>query len=258
MALSLNNGSALLCNSTTISGYPFTLVGRFRVPNVNAQMSLLGLISFSTGARCDVFYAGNTTDAAVAQTQLGSSIGAASSAISMTPGTWHHVMAVFASSTSRKIYLDGGNLGTNTDSVTATSLDFFYLGNILDSNQVEIADVAIVSAEASAEHAASLAAGCPIMSTSLAGQTVAYHDCIRQQNHPGVGPSFTSGGSPVVVDHPRAFFATSGNFSAMPLRYQGPWHAEQAEMSSLSAETGQLTTAGIELNNSILSAEVMS
>jgi len=258
MALSLNNTNALQTIATPIAGYPFSLMGWFRVPDVNTETSLLGLVSFSSGSRCDVLFAGHTTKAAVAKATAGSSTGAASSAISMLPNTWQHVVAVFASDTSRTIYLDGGNSGVNTDSVTATALNFFYFGNIFSSTNIDLADVSIVSAVVSAEQAAALSKGCPILSTSLAGNLVAHHDCIRQLNRPGLGPLFTSSGTPGVVDHPRVFFSNGGALAAMPLRYGGPWLTEQTEFYPLSTDIGQFSTAGVVLSNSIFSGEVMS
>lgn len=258
MALSLNISNALISNATPIAGYPFSLMGWFRIPDVDTLTSLLGIVSFSSGSRCDVLFAGDTTKAVVAKTETGSSTGVASSTIAMSPNTWHHIVAVFASDTSRTIYLDGGNAGVNTDSVSATALNFFYFGNITDTTNIDLAEVSIVTAAVSAEQAASLANGCPLLSTPLARDTVAYLDCIRQLNRPGLGPLFSSSGTPSVVDHPRVFSSTGGFLTAMPLRYGGPWLAEQAEFRPHSAEIGQLATAGMVLNNSILSGEVMS
>ena len=258
MAFSINITNAMLANTATITGYPFSLVGWFRVPSVSVEVSLLGLVSFATGARCDVLYAGNTTQAAVAKAQFGTSVGSASSTIAMTPGTWHHLVAVFASDSSRSIYLDGGNVGIDTTSVSVSQLDFFYLGNISNSNSVDLAEVSIIEADVSANQAAVLACGSPVLSIPLAHNAIAHQDCIRQHNRPGLGPIFTSTGTPGVVDHPRVHFPTGETMKTMPLRFAGPWQVEQCGWHAASTEIGQHVVSGIAMGDSILAGEVMS
>lgn len=48
----------------------------------------------------------------------------------LTAGVWYHVAAVFASATSRTIYVNGGGGVTNTTSVTPGSLDRMAIGRI--------------------------------------------------------------------------------------------------------------------------------
>jgi hypothetical protein len=48
--------------------------------------------------------------------------------------TWHHATAVFASSTSRACYMDGGNKGTNTTDLTPTGLDITTIGSGINTN----------------------------------------------------------------------------------------------------------------------------
>lgn len=52
----------------------------------------------------------------------------ANTSTTATTGTWHHVCGVYASTTSRAAYLDGGGKGTNTTSNTPTSIDHTTIG----------------------------------------------------------------------------------------------------------------------------------
>ena len=255
MAFSLNNSNSLFCITTPIAGYPFSLMGWFRVPDVSLQLSLMGLVSFSSGSRCDVKFAGNTTDSATATAESVDS-GTAVTTSPMIPGTWHHLLAVFASDTKRTIYLDGGNAGVNTDLVSVSALDFFYFGNIADTNLVDIAEVAIVQAEISAEQAAGFVKRVPVFATPYAADVVAYQDCIRQLNRPALGPTFTSNGTLNVIEHPPIHIASRGRIGLSPSRLPGPWYLENAEASSSSLDIGQLAMAGMAVNNTTLAGEV--
>ena len=59
----------------------------------------------------------------------GASISFASSSISYSTNTWHHCAGVWASTTSRSVYLDGGNKGTNTVSRDTGTMTRFAIGS---------------------------------------------------------------------------------------------------------------------------------
>ncbi len=257
MAFSVNVTNAIFNSMTSIAGYPFSLMSWFRVPNVNTELPLMGLFSSSGSTQCNVSFAGGTTQAAVAKITSGS-LNAAVSSSPMAPGTWHHLVAVYASDTLRTIYLDGSNTEVNTDNIPASSLDFFYFGNIGGNTLVDLAEISVVQAEVNAEQAAILSRGYPMLSTPLAKQAVVYHDCIRQPNRPGLGPISSSTGAPTAIDHPRIFSSNGGVSVVMPARFRGPWQTEGAEFYPLSTGVGQLAVAGAVSNNSILSGEVIS
>ncbi len=256
MALSLNNANVILSTLVSVSGYPFSLIGWFRVPDVTSSTLLMGIASVSTGARCDVYFAGDGTKEAIAKTKIGSSFGAASTTLPMTPGKWHHLAAVFSSDSERKIYIDGGNFGVNNDNFPISAMSFFYFGNLYGSVLVDVAEVSVIQAAVSAEQAAAFANGSPVLASPYSRNTVTYHDCIRQTNHPGLGPKFIVVGSPAATDHPRVLHTVGGHSIAMPSRFRGPWHAEQTLIRSLPAAQGQLSISGVSSNDSILSGEV--
>lgn len=256
MALSLNNSNAVLTTLITVPDYPFSLVGWFRVPDTTSFTTLMGILSTSTGARCDVYFAGNSTKEAVAVTKVGSSSSSAYSTSPMIPGQWHHLAAVFPSDSERKIFIDGSNLGVNNDNLTIPMLSFFYFGNLYGPEFVDVAEVSVIQAAVSAEQAAFLANGGPLLASPNSRDIVTYHDCIRQTNRPGLGPKFIVIGSPTATDHPRVMQAVGGYSTTMPSRVRGPWQVEQSFARSLAADQGQLSVSGIASNNSILSGEV--
>ncbi len=257
MAFSLNSTNFSFSGSLSVPGYPFSLIGWFRVPNVTSPAFLMGLINFSSGESCDILFAGDSTKEAVAKTTTGSSSGSAYSSSPMIPGQWHHLVAVFASDGERKIFLDGDNLGVNNDNLPISMLNTFYFGNPFGSDYVDVADVSFVQTAVSAEQAAILASGGPVLALPNFRDVLAYHDCIRQVNRPGLGPDFTVTGTPTVVDHPRMLFPVGGYSTTMPKRIRGPFHMGQGIYRSLSDEQGQLAVAGVVSNNAILSGEVI-
>jgi len=256
VALSLNNSSTYFNFALPAIGYPFSLVGWFRVPDTSALISFLGIASLSTGARCDIYYAGNGGKEAVAKSANGTS-GSAYSTSPMTPGQWHHLTAVFSSATERKIYLDGSSEGVNNSNVPIGTLDFLYFGAAYSTTLVDVADVSLVAATVSKEQAVALANGYSLLASPISPNVIVYHDCIRRGNRPGIGPVFVSNGSPVVIDHPRMMFPNSGFSTALPDRVRGPFRIEKSLFRSQSAEQGQLSIAGVNSTNTILSGEVV-
>ncbi len=257
MAFSLNSANFIFTSSLSTAGYPFSLIGWFRAPNVNALTFLMGIIDFPSGTSCDVLFAGNTTKEAVAKTKISGSFGEAYSSSPMIPGKWHHLVGVFASDSDRKIYLDGSNVGVNNDNISIPALNTFYFGNPYSATFVDVAEPAFVQAAVSAEQATALASGGSVLALPNSLDVLAYHDCIRQVNRPGLGPKFIAAGGATVLDHPRTRFATGGRSTVMPNRVRGPWRVEQTLARPFAATQGQPLVAGIASNNSILSGQVV-
>lgn len=64
----------------------------------------------------------NTTGTVAAQSDQASTSVAATSVITLTAGTWYHLVAVFASATSRTLYINGASAATNATNNTPTGL----------------------------------------------------------------------------------------------------------------------------------------
>jgi len=257
VAFSLNNDNAFYSLSVPVIGYPFSMTGWFRVPDTTSFLALMGFASLSTGARCDVFYAGDGAKEVVAKSANGSS-GSAYSTSPMVPGQWHHLAAVFSSDTERKIYLDGGNVGVNNANIPVGVLNFFYFGAGYSQDFIDVADVSLVAAAFSEDQAAALAKGVSVFALPNSQNVIAYHDCIRDAFRPGLGPVFVSNGTLVVKEHPRMVFPNGGFSAAMPDRIRGPFRIEEALFRSQSAEQGQPSIAGVVSTNPIIPGEVVS
>jgi len=257
VAFSLNSSNSLFTNSVSVAGYPFSMTGWFRVPDVTASVSLTGLVSFSTGARCDLIFAGDGGKEAVAKTANGSSSSALSTS-AMIPGQWHHLAAVFASDSERTIYLDGGSIGVNTDSISIGTLDFYYFGNISSATAIDVAEVSLIKAALDAQQVAALAKGCPVLALTSARDLIAYQDCIRSPNRPGLGPVLSMAGGATIVDQPRGMSALGVSMSAMSGFVRGPMRVEQSHFRSLSAAEGQMSNVGVVSTNAIFPGEVVS
>jgi len=256
VAFSIDGSNVLYSINSPISGYPFSLAGWFRVPDVSLLTALVGVIDFSTGAKCEIYFAGDAGKQAVARTTNGSSESAYSTS-PMIPGVWHHLTAVFSSDSERKIYLDGGNLGVNSGSLSVGIPGFFYFGNLNGVASVDLADVLLIEGAVSEQQATALAMGYPMLLLPSSRDVVAYQNCIRYLNHPGWGLKILSLDTPVVVDHPPMMIPNRVNSITMANRVRGPFRVEEMLYRSLSSAQGQHSSAGVASTNSILSGEVI-
>lgn len=112
--------------------YPFSISLWFNVPNLTSSFYLFAIADIATdNALIAIAAAGGISgDPVIAQVgdEIGSSFAQSTSGYSAN--TWQHVVAVFTSTTSRTVYLNGGNSATNTTSRTPNlaSLDNIAVG----------------------------------------------------------------------------------------------------------------------------------
>lgn len=105
-----------------------------------------------------------TGDPVRAVSGQGGSSAFAETTTGVTVNTWHHICAVFAGEADRRVFIDGGSKGTNTDSITepailfrssiglsdrqndslwfsgAVAYAFWYFGTLTDAEVAEIAN----------------------------------------------------------------------------------------------------------------------
>lgn len=160
---------------------PVTLACWFYSDDLAVQETLVGI--GRTGASGESFElragaaaAGNNVEA---RAKSGAVAASAKSTTAFSLNTWSHACAVFASSTDRRAFLEGGGKGTNTGSKTPASLDVLNVGCVNEggarSNFMSgrIAEVAVWSAAVSDAEVAALARGvCPLR--VLPGSLVGY------------------------------------------------------------------------------------
>jgi hypothetical protein len=133
MAYDLNGSNQrLTCSSAVVTAAPLTMAAWF---NADSAANAGVLVSITNGgtagnvtrfgllARGDV--AGDPVEAIISDT---SATVSARTTTGYTTGTWHHACGVFASSTSRTAYIDGGSSATNTTSVVPSLLEVTSIG----------------------------------------------------------------------------------------------------------------------------------
>jgi hypothetical protein len=98
-------------NSTAVSRYPMS-VSNNGSPN---GWLMLDLLAPSLTISADAFDGTNNPQAV--------------SAVSLTAGVWGHVAGVFASTTSRTVYVNGGNAVSNSGSMSAPTLNTTTIGS---------------------------------------------------------------------------------------------------------------------------------
>jgi hypothetical protein len=141
-----------------------------------------------------------------AEIRAGGSNSRATSPTRFTLGTWIHGAAVFASTTLRTAYLDGGNPGTNTTSRNPSSITEGYIGSIGTANYADgrIAEVGIWNAALTAEEIATLAKGfSPIMIRPY--DLVFYAPLIRVAHDVRARTNITREAGIGNVQHPRIY-----------------------------------------------------
>jgi hypothetical protein len=131
----------------------------------------------------------------------------ATTAVGYVENQWQHACGVYTSTTSRTVYLDGGNSVTNTDLTTASlgtpivSIGARLAGVFFDGR---IADVAVWNAGLTADEVASLAKGATcnlIRPQSL----VFYAPLVRNLQDVRGGLTITNNNTATVANHPRVY-----------------------------------------------------
>jgi hypothetical protein len=208
----------LQIDSAPITAPPFSFACWFKSTDLTTVQTLFWLgdkdvtnESWRVILRGDV--AGDPIDA-FTQTGVGSVQARSTSGYSS--GVWHHALAVFASATSRTIYLDGGNSGTNATNRAPAGADRVALGGSRDSSpdgylQGDEAEAGLWNVALTASDAAILALGVSPLLVHPAS-LVAYWPLIGR-NSPendriGDYPLTVTGAT--VADHPRIIYARSG------------------------------------------------
>ncbi|MDZ4659296.1 MAG: LamG-like jellyroll fold domain-containing protein [Bythopirellula sp.] len=266
MALSVALTQLIDLGALGITAYPFTLAGWFRVPNVNNLVTLMGIGNSTTGSYHRLIFLGQSTKSAGAVSSI-TSTATASSTTAMTPGQWHHVVGVFEAANLRRVYLDGGNVGTSSQNRVFDGANQYSLGS-LSSDAVEVAEAAVFKVALTAGQIAMLAAGMSPLCLSVFAQLAAYQSCVRRLNWPGRGPVASAASAPGVAAHPRVFWRRNFGSQALPYRLRGPFHSEQTffqtagpqagQQLMAGASGGQMAVAGVAAGAAMLSGEVQS
>ncbi len=237
MGLTVDQTSLIDLGSVGITGYPFTLAGWFRVPNVNSLLSIMGIGNSATGSYHRLVYTGHAGKVAGAVSFVSSGTTALSSTV-MTTGQWHHVVGVFEAANSRRVYLDGGHVGTNSQTRVFDGVDHYFLGN-LGINAVDVAEAAVFKVALTAGQISPLALGFSPLCLSVSSQLVAYQSCVRPLNWPAHSATASVGAAPIVVDHPRIFYRQNFGARTIPFRRWAPFQLARGELHGMNLAGGK-------------------
>lgn len=131
----------LSLSSAIISSPPLTIMGWGRTnlgATGNNALASLGLVS-TTGGHNYLIMMNTAGSPAYAFTQNGGSSEGAASTANTSDETWHHVAGVWSGSASRSVFLDGGNKGSNTNSITnPETLDRTQIANSAQGSGVPV------------------------------------------------------------------------------------------------------------------------
>ncbi len=193
---------------------PLTLAAWCNVDTANAATSSQYFLSVGDVSSTDymgIGYLGPSgAQPALAGYYDGTGTVSAQSTANMSYDTWHHVVGIFTSSSSRTVYLDGGNSNTeSTAKAAVTPLDRISIGCSADSTPYgyidgRVAECAIWDAALDASEIAALADG--ISPESIRpGNLEFYAPLIRDDIAWWSGMDGSPNGTPDVYDHPRSF-----------------------------------------------------
>ena len=116
------DGQSLVVASALVSGTPLTLCAWVYAPNANLTMGVanVGVSSSDDNGFTIQVQSTNEIQARARATSPGFP---ATSSTALSATAWTHLCGVFASSTSRSIYVNGGGKVTDSNSVTPTGMN---------------------------------------------------------------------------------------------------------------------------------------
>lgn len=202
--------------STSVTGAPFTMGAWAKTPTDTLSHPIVQLGDDATAEnRFSLNFQGNDAGDPLRISALDGTTASADTTTGYSPDTWHHALAVVASTTSRTVYIDGGSAATDTTSITPTGVDHLSIGYSADSTpfygDTTIAEVALWNVALSAEDAAMLAAGVsPLLVRPDA--LVSYfplHDSSSTSMDVVGRYEATWTGTPAVADHPRVIYPSA-------------------------------------------------
>lgn len=118
-------------DNAVVADVPLTIACWARTASTLTTQAIAAIGRRATNAqRYQVFFNSSGRIAGYCQNAAGTQISnfADTSGVNYAANTWYHAAVVFASTTSRTVYRDGGNAGSDTTSVTVGTVDTTNLG----------------------------------------------------------------------------------------------------------------------------------
>lgn len=146
---------------TPVTAVPITIACWFNSDSVTADQALVSIQDTAGGDRFLLLANGTGAgDPVMAQSRTSGVSRSALSTTGFTTGTWYHACGVFATSTSRTAYIDGGSAGSNALSSTPASIAEIALASINSAStwlNGRLAEVGVWNVALNASEVAALA-----------------------------------------------------------------------------------------------------
>lgn len=156
----------ILTENAVATAVPLTIACWANVSNDTANHNLVSIVDKDADTDYFVLQANGTLggDPIRAGTSSGAGTDFAASTTGYTTNTWFHACAVFALTTDRRAFINGGSKGTSTPSIAPLNLDRTSVGRLMRATPGgpvagKVAEVAIWSAALSDSEVAQLASG---------------------------------------------------------------------------------------------------
>lgn len=211
MAYTFNGSNQYFSFSSAItSTLPLTLACWFNSTSSTAAQGLITVCDSTGNIGFRLSIQGALAGDPLRATMLNSGSGAADSTTAYPTNTWSHACGVFTSTTSRTVYLNGGNSSTNTTSVTQPTTDRMFVG-VLRANSAflnymagRIAEVGMWNAALTAAEVASLSDG--VSPSLIRPQSLLFYaPLIRDLVDLDGARTFTNNNTATVSNHPRIY-----------------------------------------------------
>lgn len=152
--------------SAIITTYPLSIAGWFNSDTLTVDQVIASLGQTATADSLGFAMAAGaqTGDPCWAGVYAGGAGSNAATTTAYTADTWHHIVAIFTSTTSRTCYIDGGSVGNNTTSRSPATPNRTSVGYVMAAAgggymNGEIAEVGFWNAVLNAAAISNLAAG---------------------------------------------------------------------------------------------------
>ena len=196
----LSNQYATRTASVPVTAPPFSVSGWIKANDITTVHHMFFLIDAADGNHYfAIRLAGNIGgDPVQIQARDGGGPATGGTGSGYSAATWHNVIGIFATTTSRTIYIDGGNSDENTESITPSSIAKIHIGAgkaAAEKLDGKVAEVGIWDVALSGASIAALAAGA-YPDDIESGDLVAYYPLLSDSNDNAGSYHLTDVGSP--------------------------------------------------------------
>lgn len=119
-------------DQTVLSAPPFAMACFYNTNDMSVSSNLISLADKDDNATYSTMFVSGPLSKLYAQTKGGGSSGFAISGAAVLVDTWQHAAGIYATTTDRRVLINGGSKGTNATSVTATGFDRTSIGRLGD------------------------------------------------------------------------------------------------------------------------------